>query len=828
MPPLLPIDPHLPEIIKTLKNQPSLVLEASPGSGKTTRVPPALLSLVENIKAPQIYVLEPRRLAAKYAALRVAEELNTTVGDLVGYHFRFEKKLSPRTRILFLTEGMLMRYLLEDRNLSRASIVVLDEFHERHLHTDLAIGLLKHLQHTSRPDLKILVMSATLDAASVTQYLSGAPFLQITAPSHAVEISYLSEPSQKYLDVLVTEAVRREMERGEEGHVLVFLPGMADIRRAEESLQTLAGRYRFQVFPLHGELDRDRQDQAMKPSKQRKVILSTNVAESSLTIDGVSCVIDSGFERSLSYSAWTGIPSLLTKRISKASAVQRAGRAGRTGPGRCQRLYTQHEFSTWPSFQKAEIHRADLTQNLLELLHLGWKHFSEFPWFEPPPAVSLQTAELLLRRLGATVSTPAGTQMSEIGLRMGRFPFHPRIARMLLEAEKQGCVKKACRLAALLIEGELERADALEQLTGATSFPVRRMEDRLLSLCQQSPEISVEKLPFCVLTGFPDRVAQRRSTGHRANTREVELVLCMGGHACIEENTYSLGNPFFIILDLQESRKTASAPPKIFVRSSCPIHESELLELTPNQVEESESLQWDKQREKITCAYRLKYGLLVLEEKTIPPHDPEKAFQFFLKEGLHLLPEQEESLSAWASVLERFCAREILDSEFARVCLYLEHQKKDAVPLGKNLTHAIQNALAEEYSFQKMRTIEWETFLPEGLLGSEAGPLNRLMPQTLRLHSKRSVRIYYAQGKGPWIESRLQDFFGMKTGPTLLGGKLPLTLHLLAPNQRAVQVTSDLAGFWERSYPKLRQELSRRYPKHRWPENPLKVESDKL
>lgn len=821
----LPIDSYLQKIVETLNENPCLVLEASPGSGKTTRVPPALLKLQNGNPKSKILVLEPRRLAAKYAAIRVAEELGTEVGDLVGYHFRFEKNTSPHTRILFLTEGMLMRYLMQDPTLRDVSTVILDEFHERHLQTDLALGLVQNLQSTSRPDLKILVMSATLDTESVTKFLGGAPSIQIKAVNHTVGMHYLSEPSKKYLDALVLDAVRNEVEaRPSGGHLLVFLPGMSEIRRAESALLPLSKKYDLLILALHGELDRGAQDLALKPSKKRKVILSTNVAESSLTIDGVDCVIDSGLERTMSYSAWTGIPSLVTRKISKASAIQRSGRAGRTGPGNCRRLYTQHEFATWQPFQVAEVHRADLAQTALDLLSMGWKDVAHFPWFEKPPAASLQTAIILLQKLGAIqfdAITPMGKQMC-------KFPVHPRIARMLLESEKQGCVESAARLAALIVEGQLETLDAMDDLHGNPSFQVKRTEDRLKALCEARTKNSAGNLAFCVLSGFPDRVAQRRTTSAKTNAREVEILFCTGGHACIEENAFSLGHSFFIVLDLQENKKLSSHTSKIYVHSACAITEVELMDLVPSQIEESNALYWDKPRERVNASYQLKFGLLTLDEKPGVPTDKHAAFQLFINEGLRIKAENLKNAEIWASTLERFCDRDVLNSEFARVKLYLEHTRKGEGLNCELLEKALQDYLDGDFSITKMKTVDWSEFIPFAFLGSEAGQMNRLMPQHLRLTPSRNTRIFYAMNQNPWIESRLQDFFGMKVGPSILNGKLPLTLHLLAPNHRAVQVTSDLAGFWERSYPKVRQELGRKYPRHKWPENPLKVENQKL
>lgn len=815
----LPIDPHLPEILSALRSAKHLVLQASPGSGKTTRIPPALLS--ETPK--QILVLEPRRLAAKYAAIRVAEELRVEVGSKVGYHFRFEKKISAETRILFLTEGMLVRYLLEDPKLSNASLVILDEFHERHLQTDMALGLLKQLQNTTRPDLKILIMSATLDLQTITQYLEGAKAIEVKAHPFPIETTYLESAPKKYLDALVADAVRNQLERKPEGgHLLVFLPGMSEIKRAEQALGHFGTRYGIQIHTLHGEMDRGDQDSVLKKSSQRKVILSTNIAESSLTIDKVDCVIDSGLERVMQYDPWTGIPTLVTRTISKASATQRAGRAGRQGPGTCYRLYTSHDYSTWQPFHKPEILRADLSQSLLELMKLT-PQVETFGWFEKPPESSLNSALTLLQKIGAIDSN----RITEIGERIARIPIHPRLSRVLLEAEKQGCLGLALRLVALLSEGQLQNLDATEGLHLSPSFQVSRTEKRLREFFRDASNANRERLPFCVLTGFPDRVAQRRSEGNRAKTEEVELVFCQGGHATIQKSAFALDHEFFVILDLQDSKRQGLAQSKIRVHSACAMSEFDFLELEPNQTTSVSELGWSKEKERVVSSTQLKYGLLILEEKTEQkPSDANNAFQLFLQEGLRIKPDQYGSFDHWLQALERFCDKTILTSEFARSKLYLEKTNQTFDPA--RLVPALSRHLDGDYSFQKMKAIDWESFIATSLLEGDLSQMNRALPQFIKLTPQRRARVYYAMNQGPWIESRLQDFFGMKVGPSVMDGKVPLTLHLLAPNQRAVQVTSDLQGFWERSYPKLRQELGRRYPRHAWPENPLKVEKQKL
>ncbi len=389
----LPIDPHLPLIAKKLQESGCLVLKASPGSGKTTRVAPFLLNSLPPGK--EILVLEPRRLAAKLAARRVAEERREKVGGVIGYQFRFENVSSKETRLRFLTEGMLMRRLIRDRTLDGVAIVILDEFHERHLHGDVALSYLRSLQASGRPDLKLVVMSATLDTEALLRYLGNCPLVEVEGRPFDVATHY--RPSEnKFLEISVRDAVKTAFQEWPEGDCLVFLPGMADIRRAESALSDLARINHWDLFPLHGELSKGEQDRALLPGRNRKIILATNVAETSLTIEGIRIVIDSGLHRQASYSWWSGVPSLRTRPISRASSIQRAGRAGRTASGTCYRLYSRADFDGRAPFETPEIQRADLCQTLLELKELGVQSLTQFPWFDPPPAGAMESAEATL------------------------------------------------------------------------------------------------------------------------------------------------------------------------------------------------------------------------------------------------------------------------------------------------------------------------------------------------------------------------------------------------------------------------------------------------
>lgn len=448
----LPIDALLPDVVERLRSVPSLVIEAPPGAGKTTRVPPSILD-AGLAGVGQVLVLEPRRIAARMAARRVAEERGEAVGETVGYQVRFEDVSSARTRLRFLTEGVLTRRLLTDPNLAGVGCVVLDEFHERHLQADVALALLRRVQRATRPDLKVVAMSATLDAAPVAAYL-GCEALRSEGGRFEVKVEHAARHDERPLELQIEAAVRRLISEDLDGDVLVFLPGAASIRRAQAACERVATEANLRVLPLHGELPSAQQDEAVRPAAAgvRKLILSTNVAETSVTIEGVAAVIDSGLARVAGHSPWSGLPVLKVSRVSRASAVQRAGRAGRTRVGRCLRLYTAQDFNARPEYETPEVRRLDLAETVLELRASGVGDLEEFEWFESPSSESLAAAEDLLRRLGAI---DAHGRMTDEGRSMLRLPLHPRLARIVSEAERRGVAFEACAIAALIAERDI-------------------------------------------------------------------------------------------------------------------------------------------------------------------------------------------------------------------------------------------------------------------------------------------------------------------------------------------------------------------------------------
>ena len=836
----LPIDPLLPEIVATLRGAKSLVLEAPPGAGKTTRVPRALLEAGLG-QGKEIVVLQPRRLPTRLAAQRVSEEIGERVGETVGYQVRFEDVRGPKTRLSFVTEGVLGRRLLSDPTLRDVGVVVLDEFHERHLSADISLALLRRLQQGPRPDLKLVVMSATLEAAPISAYLDGCPTLRSEGRRFDVSLEYLPTADDRYLDAQVLSGIKRLHANGLDGDVLVFLPGAGEIRRAKETCAEFAERHGIDLLPLHGDLPPAEQDRAVRRSSRRKIILSTNVAETSVTIDGVAAVIDTGLARVASHSPWSGLPILKLAKVSRASATQRAGRAGRTRSGHCLRLYTQHDFDGRPDQDAPEIRRMDLAETVLALRASGITDLASFPFFEPPPAASLDAAETLLRRLGAVA--PNGT-VTEIGQRLLRFPLHPRQARIIVEGERRGVGADAALLAALVGERDIRRearthlsgpgraanvvagpSDLLELLerfreaersnfssgrvqslsleSGAVQA-VDRVQKQLRRAVREqgkrparSEEVE-QALMLSVLAGYPDRVARRR------RARAPELLLFGGGTAQLSEVSVVQEPELMVAVDVEERPGRG-----VIVRLASAVEPEWLLDLYPDALEEVDALQWNAEAKRVERITRLAYGNLVLEETRTPAPPSEAAARVLVEQALAAGP-------------ERFADPEALQQWRTRVALLAQAFPEAGFPTVDEafMRDSLASLCAGARSFADLNGVSLLDALYARLSSEQARLLSNHAPEKVALPGGRTAKVHYEPGKPPWVESRLQDFFGMAQGPSVCAGRVSLVLHLLAPNMRAVQVTTDLAGFWERHYPSIRKELCRKYPKHSWPEDP--------
>jgi len=823
----LPIDPILPELVRLVRAQGAVVLEAPPGAGKTTRVPTALLAGLDG--KGEILVLEPRRLAARMAARRVADERGERLGETIGYQVRFEDVSSARTRIRFVTEGVLTRRLVGDPLLTGIDAVVLDEFHERHLHGDVALALVQRLRKTKRPDLKVVVMSATLGVAPVAEYL-GAAMLKSEGRLFDVELEHLPAPDDRPLALQVASAVRAALRASDDGHVLVFLPGAAEIRKARDACTRVAEEYQAKLLPLHGDLSPAEQDRAVGPSRERKVILATNVAESSVTIEGVVAVVDSGLARIAEQASWSGLPTRKTAKVSRASATQRAGRAGRTRAGRCLRLYTLADFQTRPAYDSPEITRVDLAQTYLEL---AVADALDLDWFDAPPETSFRAAKLLLERLGALDAKGAVTTL---GKRLAHLPLHPRQARVLVEAEARGVAEDGAVVAALLGERDLrleqratfsggsrardaatEPSDVLallalyreaegsgfsDSILRALSLDmgktraVARAAERLTPRRARAGSLTIaqidEALQRAILAGYPDRVA-RRGKGRA-------LALAFGGTAELSEGSVVRDAPWLVGVDAELERG------KAVVRLASAIEPDWLIDVAPELIVEEDVVTWDAAAERVHERSRMTWGGLVLSES----------------EGGANAAEVTRVLAKAASEAgwRAFDPNGTVDKWLSRVRFVSAHLPELVAPTDEDVTRALAGMCEGLRSFRELRAASLmnavEALVPPPLLSR----LRALAPDRIQLPGSRNLEVHYEAGKAPWAESRLQDFFGMADTPRLVDGRVPLVVHLLAPNARAVQVTTDLAGFWTRHYPAVRKELARKYPRHSWPDDP--------
>jgi ATP-dependent helicase HrpB len=769
------VDAILPEILDSLRLHPNLVIVAAPGAGKTTRVPPALLGIVSG----EVVVLEPRRIAARLAARRVAWERGETVGETVGYQIRFEEAVGPRTRLRFVTEGVLTRRLLFDPSLKGVDVVVLDEFHERHLESDLALALLGRLQQT-RSELRIVVMSATLDAGPMAQYL-GCPILRSTGTLFDLSVQHLPY-SPEPLEGQVKNAVELLIAGEHSGDILTFLPGAVEIRRAIRACDAVSRRAGLLVFPLHGSLTPKEQDQALARASQRKLILATNVAESSVTVEGVTAVIDSGLARFASYSPWSGLPTLQVGRVSKASAKQRAGRAARTAPGRVLRLYTEEDYSRRAEQDAPEILRSDLSQLCLALRTMGIAHVNDIAWLDIPTEAAVQRAESLLDCLGAN---------GDMAKQLARYPLAPRLARILVEALERGAGGDGCVAVALLGSGaRVEKNDLLAAMDLDPDHRLLQHIAQLRRIARISGASSGQRkhnddaLLMSILTGFPDRVARRRAGN--------QVLLSAGGSAELagEVPQYE----FMVAVDA-EDRKEKALPQ---IRMTARVEPEWLIDLFPERVKEQSRVVWNHAAERVDAVSELRYDELVIQESRGAVPDEELAADLLAKKAL------EAGIERFVDVneLDEFTAR----VEFAGFHLPDVSQILRELCLGRRSFAELKKMAADLVSVLERK------------MGGRK--LHELAPPSIRLQKGRQTKIHYERGRAPWIASRLQDFFGMRDTPRIGPERTPVVVHLLAPNQRAVQTTTDLAGFWERLYPQVRQELMRRYPKHAWPERP--------
>ncbi|MFZ2957453.1 MAG: ATP-dependent helicase HrpB [Candidatus Ozemobacteraceae bacterium] len=833
---VLPIEASLPRIREILEHGSSLVLTASPGAGKTTMVPLALLES-SWLKGKKLLMLEPRRVAARAAARRIAQLHGSPLGEVIGYHVRFDRVIGPRARVEILTEGLLTRRLQGDPFLEDIGGVIFDEFHERSLHADLSLALVREVQEQVRPDLRIVVMSATLAAGPVAHFLGDAAVLSVPGFLYPVETVWLDRVSSLPIPQQVAGAIKRAVVAdASNGDVLAFLPGESEIYRTISILEddpTLRGRL---ILPLHGSLPLERQDLAILPQEKSKIILSTNIAETSLTIEGVTTVVDSGLCRRIRLDPATGLEHLETERISRASADQRMGRAGRLRPGRAIRLWTNADHAALAADTPPEIGRADLTSLVLELAAWGKPDPLTLPWLEPPPPASLNAAAELLRELGAIDETGNITPM---GKRMVELPVHPRQARLLLQAHLEGVVREGADLAALISEKDLVlrdslrfgaaavgpsdllyRLDLLEEARAASfrrnssegRFDARsaqaidRVAHQLRELmgrhggqeCRQVQKD--EKMLRVLLAGYPDRVARRREQGGAS-------FLMVGGRGLRIHSDSMVRDAEFII-----AVSVDGAGGEGLVRMASRIEPEWLADVFPHAVREERELVWETARNSVGARRRTKYQDLILSETIVAlkREEGETAAHMLSKEAA----KNPRLALGWSEDADQLVNRISLARKF--------HEGRDLPLLDEAwMAEHLADFARGCRSFDELRTKSISGFLKGALSHREAATLEKMVPERITVPTGSHIRLEYQKDGPPILAVKLQELFGQTVTPCVCAGRFPVLIHLLSPAGRPLQITQDLANFWARVYPAMRKEMRGQYPRHPWPEDPL-------
>jgi ATP-dependent helicase HrpB len=849
----LPIEAVMPQVLEAAATARQLVLVAPPGAGKTTRVPPALLGArLLDPRHPALLLLQPRRVAARAASARIAQENGWRLGGEVGYQVRFERRAGSDTRLLVLTEGILTRRLAADPFLEGIGGVVLDEFHERSLHTDLALALLREVRETVRPDLLLVVMSATLEAEPVAGFLGGCPVISAHGRSFPIEIQHAGA-SQARLDERVAEAVARVVRGAKPGanpgDLLVFLPGWEEIRRAARRLEPLARAEGLLVLPMHGRLDTEDQDRALRPADRRKVILATNVAETSLTIEGVGTVIDSGLVRLACHDPVRGLDRLVLRRVSRASATQRAGRAGRTGPGLCIRLWPEREERGLEPFDPPEVRRADLCATVLALRAWGKTDLGGFGWFEKPPSESLDAAERLLAALGAL--EPAGGTLTPLGRDLLALPVHPRLGRLLLDSAHAGCLRHGAALAALLSEPDIlrgqqpnadggrgpaakskkrgssdlfSRRDSLEEAERQRFAPalrdhgiypsaarnVARVRNELLRLAARTAgfrdagvrEPDEETLLKLVLVAYPDRLARRRAPGGATG------VMVGGRGVRLDEQSVVRDSEFFLALDPREERRSGALEARVRIASAVKLEWLE--DLLPGLLRRERSLAFDEDRQRVVALQRTWFRDLLVRE--------DRGAQVNSDEASRLL-----AASLQPRAAELFEADRAASAWLARVAFLRKWlPERDWPPFDDPmLAEILQDVCAGKQSLEELRREPLLPHLQSRLSFEQSRLLATAAPEAITVPSQSRIRLTYSAEGPPILAVRLQELFGLSETPTVALGRVRVLLHLLGPHHRPVQITHDLHSFWSTTYFQVRKDLRARYPKHSWPDDPL-------
>lgn len=820
----LPIDDVVPALRDALSSHAAAVLIAPPGAGKTTRVPLALLD-EPWLAGGRIIMLEPRRLAARAAAEHMARLLGERVGETVGYRVRMDTRVGPRTRIEVVTEGVLTRMLQSDPALEGVGLVIFDEFHERSLHSDLGLALTLESRAVLREDLRVLVMSATLEGEAVAAVLGGAPIVRSEGRMFPVETRYRARPVEGPIEAAVTLTVIDALER-ETGDVLVFLPGAAEIRRVEERLADAGLGPDIHVRPLYGALPPDAQDRAIAPAPpgERKVVLATSIAETSLTIEGVRVVVDAGLMRVPRFSPQTGMTRLETVPVTRASAEQRRGRAGRLGPGVCYRLWTEAEQLHLTPHRTPEILEADLAPLALELAAWGVADPDSLRWLDPPPAGAFAQARELLAWLGALDEdggiTPHGRRMAELAL-------HPRLAHMALRAVEDGQGALACEIAALLDErdillrdGEPAEADLRLRLdalrTGRAPAGHTLHRGALHRVREEARHwrrslgvrggdvVDADAAGALLARAFPDRIAQRRPG------RPGRFLLRNGRGAALDEADPLAHAEFLAIAELDDRGRES----RIFL--AAPLDRADVEQVFADQIETAEDVSWDDEAHAVVARRTTRLGALVLAEAPLPDPDPDAVLNALLdgisRLGIDALP--------WTDTARQIQRRILF-------LLTLDDAWPDVSDetLAATIDEWLAPYLHGARKLEDVRRLDLAAILRAMLPWDRQRALDAEAPSHVVVPSGSRIPIDYSDPTAPVLAVRLQEMFGMAETPRIANGRVPLTLHLLSPAHRPVQVTRDLASFWKNAYFEVRKDLKGRYPKHHWPDDPLTAEA---
>jgi len=807
-----PVFDILPALKHSLTETRIIILQAPPGAGKSTILP---LQLLDEpwLAGKKMIMLEPRRLAAKSVANRMASLLNEEVGKTVGYRIRFENCVSEATRIEVVTEGILTRMIQRDMTLENVGLILFDEFHERSLQADLALALSCQVQQELRDDLRLLIMSATLDGGSLSALLNNAPIITSTGRQFPVTLFYQAQPDEP-LSKIVTRSVKQAW-REQQGDILVFLPGAGDIHRVEENLQNEIPS--ALVCPLYGDMPFKKQQEAILPhaSGGRKIVLATSIAETSLTIEGITTVIDSGYSRVPRFDVRTGLTRLETVRVTKDSADQRAGRAGRLGPGVCYRLWSEGSNHHLQSSRQPEITEADLSSLMLELYAWGIRNVEELKWITIPPKGAVQQANDLLTQLGAIVDKG----ITERGKQMLQLPTHPRIAHMLLEAKKDDLVALACDVAAVIEERDPLQREAGVDLalrvevlrkwrSGERVSADRNILERIerLSLAwRKSFKIREEnvapvdsQIGLLLAAAYPDRIAkQMEKRGHRYKLSNGKIVTVPQHDALARETWLAIAQ-----LDAGQGEG------KIF--SAAPVNEDDLQHLA----NEREVVRWDIEREMVTGSIDRVIGNVVLSSRSLSIIPEEKRVMVLCdvirNEGLRFL--------GWDEAEQKWQARVSSLSKWRQEEAWPDVQEEHLL---ETLEDWLTPFLNNIYKKSDLKKLDLQVILTSLLPWNLQSRLDELAPSKMEVPTGSMIPVmYYSDGRQPELAVRLQEVFGWKETPTINEGKTKLVIHLLSPGYKPVQVTQDLKSFWGGAYNEVRKELRARYPKHSWPEDP--------